>query len=442
MRPEETSKKSKLSTEPYKGVRDFYPEDMAVQNYLFSTMREVAERFGYEEYTASLLEPTELYESKSSEEIVNEQTYTFEDRGQRRVTLRPEMTPTVARVVAARRRELALPLRLYSIPNLFRYERPQRGRLREHWQLNCDLFGVAGVAGDIETISLAYEIMKNFGADDSDFSIHINSRAIVPETIAAICKSENVELTDEQISRVIRLIDRKSKMEEEKYAQALEEIIGPKGRMALLLHFTPDNVQEFMLATKAGQDFFPLLDALPAHGIQNIVHDHEMVRGFDYYTGTIFEVFDTSPENNRSLFGGGRYDRILDVFGVEPLPAVGFGMGDVTIRDFLETHKLLPEYRSTTSLYIAVADAQSAGFASQLAQSLRNQDINVAIDFTGRKLGDQIKAADKKKIPFVIVVGEKERESKTFVLKNLATQEETSVKEEEIADAIFESETV
>ncbi len=436
------SEKAKLSTEPYKGVRDFYPEDMAVRNYIFATMREVAERFGYEEYDASILEPTELYESKSSEEIVSEQTYTFEDRGGRRVTLRPEMTPTVARMVAARRRELALPLRLYSIPNVFRYERPQRGRLREHWQLNCDLFGVSNIAGDIEAISLAYEIMKNFGADDTDFSIRINSRAIIPETIATICKSEGVTLTDDQIGRVIRLIDRKSKMEEGAYAQALEEIIGPKGRMALLLHFTSENVQEFMLNTQAGQQFFPLLDALPAHGIKNIVHDHEMVRGFDYYTGTIFEVFDTSPDNRRALFGGGRYDRILDVFGVEPLPAVGFGMGDVAFRDFLETHKLLPEYRSTTSLYIAIADADSLSFAAELAQALRAQGINVAVDPTLRKLGDQIKAAAKKKIPFVTVVGTNERTTGVFVLKDLVSGREITVDADTIADTIFESEIV
>ncbi len=435
-----SEKKVKLSTEPYKGVRDFYPEDMAMRNYIFAAMREVAERYGYEEYDASLLEPTELYESKSSEEIVSEQTYTFEDRGGRRVTLRPEMTPTVARMVAARRRELALPLRLYSIPNVFRYERPQRGRLREHWQLNCDLFGVPNIAADIEAISLAYDIMKSFGADDTDFSIHLNSRAIIPETIRAICESEDVTLTEEQIARVIRLIDRKSKMDEATYAQALEAIIGAKGRMALMLHFTADNIQEFMLGTEAGQNFFPLLDAMPAHGISNIMHDHEMVRGFDYYTGTIFEVFDTSPDNNRSLFGGGRYDKILDVFGVEPLPAVGFGMGDVTIRDFLETHNLLPEYRSTTSLCIAVADADSLSFAAELARALREQDINVAVDPTLRKLGDQIKAAAKKKIPFATVVGVNERTTGVFVLKDLMTGREITVDADSIAGTIFESE--
>jgi len=251
---------SKLGTDPYKGVRDFYPEDMAIQNHIFNTWRKVAEKFGYVEYSASPLEPTEMYTEKSGAEIINEQTFTFTDRGDRSVTLRPEMTPTLARMIAARRRNLKYPLRWYSIPNLFRYERPQRGRKREHWQLNCDLVGVAGLEGDKEIISLAYATMKEFGAKDSDFEIRINN----------------------------------------------------------------SNIADF-------QDIGP-----------NIVSDPTLRRGQAYYTGTVFEIFDTNKENGRAIAGGGRYDNLLEIFEVEPIPAVGFGMGDVTIRDFLETHKLGP----------------------------------------------------------------------------------------------------
>src|SRR4051812_4163166 len=163
-----------LSTEPYKGVRDFYPEDMFIENYIFDIMRKTVEQFGYMEYGASILEPTELYKAKSGDEIVNEQTYSFKDRGDRDVTLRPEMTPTVTRMVAARKKELSFPLRWYSIPNLFRYEKPQRGRLREHFQLNVDLFGVDNANAEVEVISLASSIMKNFGAKSESFSIKIN----------------------------------------------------------------------------------------------------------------------------------------------------------------------------------------------------------------------------------------------------------------------------
>lgn len=250
----------KLGTEPYKGVRDFYPEDMAIQNYIFDTWRKVAEKFGYVEYSASLLEPSEIYTEKSGAEIVNEQTFTFTDRGNRQVTLRPEMTPTLARMIAARRKSLKFPLRWYSIPNLFRYERPQRGRKREHWQLNCDLLGIAGIEADKEMILLTYKIMKEFGAKDEEFEIRIN----------------NADISN------------------------LKEI-GP-----------------------------------------NLVSDPTLARGQTYYTGVVFEIFDTDKENNRALAGGGRYDNLLELFEVEPIPAVGFGMGDITIRDFLETHKLGP----------------------------------------------------------------------------------------------------
>src|SRR3989338_4346625 len=165
---------SKLDTAPYKGVQDFYPEDMVIQNYIFSVWRKVAERFEYQEYNASPLEPAELYRAKSGDEIVNEQMFTFTDKGDREVALRPEMTPTLARMVAARRRALKFPLRWYSIPNLFRYERPQRGRRREHWQLNCDIMGVADITADIEIIAIAHAIMKEFGASDETFEMRLN----------------------------------------------------------------------------------------------------------------------------------------------------------------------------------------------------------------------------------------------------------------------------
>jgi len=249
---------SKLDTQPYKGVKDFYPEDMAIQNYIFDTWHKVAEKFGYEEYSASILEPTEIYTEKSGAEIVNEQTFTFTDRGGRSVTLRPEMTPTLARMVAGRRRNLKFPLRWYSIPNLFRYERPQRGRKREHWQLNVDLMGPADTNADIEMISIAYAIMKEFGAKDEDFEIRINN--------------SDLDIFKE---------------------------IAP-----------------------------------------NLVYDPSLARGQAYYTGMVFEIFDTNKENGRSIAGGGRYDNLLEIFDVEPVPAVGFGMGDITIRDFLETHGL------------------------------------------------------------------------------------------------------
>lgn len=310
------AKKNKLSIEPYKGVRDFYPEDMAVQNYISSRWKKVAEGFGYQEYAASILEPAELYRTKGSEEIVNEQMFTFTDRGGREVALRPEMTPSLARMIAARRKSLKFPLRWYTVANCFRYERPQRGRKREHWQLNADLMGIEGLDGDIEIIELAYKIMRSFGAKDEDFSIKIGSRnaltsALVKHNITKLALHKEISY----------LIDRKGKMPEEE-------------RIAELKNLGVD------FEIRESSDVTEILRQLSERKIKNAKFDANIVRGFDYYTGMVFEVFDTHAKNRRSLFGGGRYDNLLELFGVEPVPTVGFGMGDVTIRDFLETHSL------------------------------------------------------------------------------------------------------
>jgi len=304
------SEKTKLSTEPYKGVRDFYPEDMAVQNYIFDTWKKVSHDFNYEEYTASILEPAELYRSKGNEEIVNEQTFGFTDRGDREVVLRPEMTPTLARMVAGRRKSLKFPLRWFSIPNVFRYEKPQRGRKREHWQLNCDLMGIADISAEVEIISLAHAIMKAFGTKDEDFQIKVNDRKLLNEKFGS--------------PELIRLLDRKNKISTEEFEKIWQETSG----------------KAFDSNIEPNDDIKNLISKLAERGISNVVFEPTITRGFDYYTGIVFEMFDTSPENSRSLFGGGRYDNLLEIFGVEPVPTVGFGMGDITFRDFLETHNL------------------------------------------------------------------------------------------------------
>jgi len=398
----DTEKAKKLSTESYKGVRDFYPEDMFIQNHIFSTWKKVTESFGYAEYSASILEPTELYRSKTSEEIVNEQTYTFKDRGDRDVTLRPEMTPTVARMVAGRRRELGFPLRWYSIPNVFRYEQPQRGRLREHWQLNADIFGAEGADADIEIITLTYNIMKAFGAKDEDFVIKINNRKVFEDL------ATKHGLTAEKKTQLLRIMDKKDKLPPKEFQQKLDDLIE----------------WNFDQATSESPDVAEVRLRLAKQGIKNVVFDISIARGFEYYTGTVFEVFDTNPENKRSLFGGGRYDNLTAHFGGDSIPAVGFGMGDVTIRDFLLTHNLLPDYKSTAHIFIAtIGDVND--FALETAKKLREQNINVEVNVGDKKLGDQIKLADKHKIPFVLTLGEDEVKNKTFPVKNLASGEET-----------------
>ncbi len=403
----------KLPTDSYKGVRDFYPEDQAFFNYMCATMRETVQKFGYAEYHASILEPAELYRSKTSDEIVNEQTYTFTDRGGREVTLRPEMTPTVARMVAGRRRELGFPLRLFSIPNVFRYERPQRGRLREHWQLNVDLFGSRSMHADAEVISVAHAIMLAFGATQNDFVIKIGSRNFLDTLM------RELKLSDEGAKVLRRILDNRNKLEPGEFEKQIADL--GIAAEALKSDKTPDDVAE-VLAT------------LAARGIQNAVFAPEIIRGFDYYSGIVFEVFDTKPDNMRSLFGGGRYDNLLALFDEEQVPAVGFGMGDVTIKDFLEVRGLLPEYVPKAKVYIALTNEKVAPEASELAAELRAANVATAIDFGEKKLGDQIKAASRHKIPFLLVLGEDEIASGTYTVKNLATGDEASLTRAELAE--------
>ncbi|MCK5021737.1 MAG: histidine--tRNA ligase [Candidatus Pacebacteria bacterium] len=422
----------KISTEAYKGTRDFYPEDLAVQNFIFDKMRKTAESFGYEEYGASILESSDLYKAKSGEEIVNEQTYTFEDKGGREVTLRPEMTPTLARMVAKRKRELNFPLRWFSIQNFFRYERPQKGRLREFWQLNADIFGVKGIEAEVEIISLGYEIMKSLGAKDKDFVIKINYTGILARLICKTIKEDDKD----KIIATIKIIDRFGKIPEEDFNNRLNKILGEEKAEILKEKLNNGEMEVLAKQDKCFDEYRELKDKLSLKNINNIKFDSNLTRGFDYYTGIIFEFFDTNPENNRSLFGGGRYDDLLDIFGEEKIPAVGFGMGDVTTKDFLESRGLLKEYQSKTQLYICTLDKEYLDYANKLAQDLRNEGLNIAVDYSDKKVGDQITKADKKSIPFVICIGEDEQKTNKFKLKNLKTGEEIESLKEDLIENI------
>jgi histidyl-tRNA synthetase len=422
----------KLSLEPYKGTRDFYPEDQFAQNYIFSVWRKVAESYGYSEYGASILEETDLYRAKSGEEIVNEQTYSFTDRGGRDVTIRPEMTPTVARMVAQKRRELSFPLRWYSIPNLFRYERPQRGRLREHWQLNCDMFGVDSIDADVEMISLAYDMMRSFGAKDENFEIKINSRKFLNFVFL-----KHFKYSESETKRVMRVLEKvgedifKQKLHGEGFERAFEE---------LMEVVNIRDIEKLPSWAKNDQSCNELKEAqakLKNSGISNVVFDFSISRGFDYYTGTVFEMYDTNPKNPRALFGGGRYDDLVGIFGVEKVSGIGFGWGDVTTRDFLETYNLLPAYHPPVQLYIAHLE----GFieqANQLASDLRKQGVNVEVDLTDRQVSKQVKTADKEKIPFVVVVGEEEVKSGKFKVKSLKESKESVVEKDDMVKFLRE----
>jgi histidyl-tRNA synthetase len=399
--------KGLLSTESYKGVRDFYPEDYYIHRWILETMRKACQSFGYTEYDASVLEPTELYTSKTSEEIINNQTYTFTDRGDRSVTLRPEMTPTVARMVAARWRDYPMPIRWFSIPNVFRYEKPQRGRLREHWQLNADMFGATGIEADVEMIALAAHVIKTFGATDSDFEIQINDRRLINATL------EKIGATGEQHNALLFALDRKEK--ETSKDPAIASLMETYGTT-----IAPD---EYLTQ---------VMDALKRRGITNVRFSPYLVRGFAYYTGVVFEVFDTNPENRRSLFGGGRYDNLASAYTTQQIPAIGFGMGDVTIHDFLEIRNKLPAFKHPATVFIATTSPTVAAEAYNLATQFRDAGVYTSLNVTDKKIGDQIKYADKLGIPYVVVVGDDEVKNNTFVAKHLPTGNETPINRDDL----------
>lgn len=433
-----TKKTKKLSLEPYRGTRDFYPKDQFIQNYIFGVWRKTAEAYGYLEYNSSILEETELYRAKSGEEIVNEQTYSFVDRGGREVTIRPEMTPTVARMVAQKRKELNFPLRWYSIPNLWRYERPQRGRMREHWQLNCDLFGIDSIEADLEIVQLAYDIMKAFGAKDEQFLIRLNSRRFLNFLLR-----EFLRLSDDQVYRLSKLLDRMHKVSGQEFETEAKKILQDQSLadtfMTIIRARDFGELPETLGQHESVRELVGFFNQLQKRGIQNLAFEISLVRGFDYYTGIVFEVFDTNPKNPRALFGGGRYDDLVSIFGVEKVPGVGFGMGDVTTRDFLETYNLLPVYHPTVDLYICQMGKEFLPYANNLAADLRKAGLRVAVDLTDRKVSAQVKTADREQVPFVVVVGEQEVNTDQFKLKNLQKSQELLVSRNELAKVIKQS---
>ncbi len=415
-----------LSTQPYKGARDFYPEDKRKQKFMFDTIRRTVEKFGYEEYDAPILEPLELYLAKTGEEIVNEQTYSFTDRGGREVVIRPEMTPTVSRMVAAKRQELAYPLRWYSIPNLWRYERPQRGRLREHWQLNVDVFGISGIEAEHEIILVADNILRAFKAKRAMYTIKLNSRQFSDHVLKSY-----IGLDDAQAYSMIKLIDRMHKLDHADFivqADALcTQAQREKGAVEQLLTVLQANRFTALPMQLQGhpsvESLKRMIDVLTEAGITNVEFDPTLMRGFDYYTDIVFEVFDTHPDNNRSMLGGGRYDGLVGLFGVEPVPTVGFGFGDVTLANFLDIHDLLPSMHTETDAYVVLIGDVFDAVQKPLAE-FRKAGLNLAVDVSGRKIGAQFQSAEKKGIHYALIIGQAEIDSGQYTVKNLHSGEE------------------
>jgi histidyl-tRNA synthetase len=421
---------SSISTDPYKGVRDFYPEDKRRHNYIYTTLAETARSFGYQQIDASVLEPAALYDAKSGSELTQEQSYRFEDRGGREVMLRPEMTPTTARMLAKKHKSMSFPVRWFSLPNLFRYERPQHGRLREHWQLNADIFGLSSPLADTEIITLASNTLRNFGASENDFEIRVSSRGV----FATFCK-QHLSIDQKIQTSLTTLIDKRDKMPSDEFTDKLGELLANEDVETVQSYLQTDSLETLqkMVNSPEAERLSTILSSLSDRGVGNAHFAPELVRGLDYYTGMVFEIFDDCSKNLRALCGGGRYDNLMDMFGTKQIPAVGFGFGDVTLADFLDTHNLWPKLPGSLDIGVILVDrSKHAQYGHKVAQKLRSQDLNVAVDISGANVGTQIKQADKAGAENIVIIGDEEKDNRQVTIKTLATGQETTARFDEL----------
>jgi histidyl-tRNA synthetase len=418
------------------GFRDFYPDDLALRAHIFRIWREVARRYGFEEYDGPPLEPLDIYTAKSGTEIVG-QLYNFTDKGGREVALRPEMTPTFARMVAARANGLKKPIRWFSVPQLFRYERQQRGRLREHFQLNCDLVGEAGPLADAEVIALAIDVMRAFGLTAKDVRARVSDRRV----LRALLRGAGV--TETQLADAYQAIDKSDRLKRpELIAQlgaagldtpGIEAVLaaaGLRGRAAL---------REALETVGAGEDgapFFRTLDALDAMGLGEFVEvDLSIVRGLAYYTGTVFELFDAG-RTLRAICGGGRYDGLLLALGGVDLPALGFGMGDVVLAELLKERGLAPASAAEVDVFVAAVTEDDLPEALAVAHELRDAGLACEFALGGQTLGKQLKLADARGAGRAVVVGPEERARGEVLLKDLRANTQRAVARGELAAAL------
>src|SRR3989344_865847 len=415
----------KPNLQPIRGFRDLYPEDKAVQNYIFEKIKETARIFGFEQYDGPIVEPIDIYVGKTSRELIDRQTFQIKDKNGQILILRPEMTPSLARMIAQKERELTLPIRLCNVGARFRYEAPQKGREREFYQADFDLLGASGVLSDAEMLSVAVSIFSSFGATEKDFVIYINSRENMRKKLQELGVGETF------IKDVINVIDRKEKVPRNVFTKLLSQIGISEGSVKKINDFL-ENPTDYETC------FNELLDVCKSYGIDQYVRiNPSIVRGLDYYTGLVFEVKEKGGEMSRSLLGGGRYDNLIENFGASrKISGIGFATSDVIIWEFLKTKKLLPSLRATpTNVLVTVFDPsfQSLQSAIEITRNLRSGGISTEIfPDASKKLDKQLKYADRKKIPLVVIIGPDEVKNNTAVLKDLKKNTQETVSQEKL----------
>jgi histidyl-tRNA synthetase len=414
------------------GFRDFPPDELAFRTHIFAAWRRVAARYGFEEYDGPPLEPLDLYTAKSGDEIVG-QLYNFTDKGDRAVSLRPEMTPTFARMVAERANGLKKPIRWFAIPQLFRYERQQRGRLREHFQLNCDLVGEPGPLADAEVIALAIDVMRELGLTHEQFRVRVSDRRLLDTLFEAL------GITSEQKPAAMQMLDKLGRAE---YAKAEAAFVAAGGHVSAIEFLVTELRQATTWAALVDggskhegvasalaepHQLRETLAALDAMGLGEYVElDLSIVRGLAYYTGTVFELFDVE-RSLRAICGGGRYDSLLANLGGVDLPAVGFGMGDVVLGELLKERGLRPDAPASVDVIVAAVTPDDMPFVLDAAHALRDGGFGVEYALAPQALGKQLKLGDARGARLAVVIGPDDRAQGAVMVKHLADKTQTAV---------------
>ena len=409
-----------------KGTRDYYPQEMGVRSWLYQKMRQVSESFGYSEYEGPMLEMFDLYIAKTSEELVEKQSYVFEDRGGDKLTLRPELTPTLARMVATRQPQLTFPLRWWSFGPFWRYERPQKGRTREFFQWNIDMIGDDSPEADAELVAIAATFLKEVGLKPNEVQILVNNRKLMDSQLSSLGIPEGMR------PDVFNLIDRRDKMGRDGWLAYAAEV-GVSGEQVAGVEELIQNKDLW----KQSEELVRLFQSLESYGIREYVQfAPHIIRGLVYYTGTVFEAWDTAGDY-RAIFGGGRYDNLVGDMGGEPVGGVGFAVGDLIISLLLENLGRLPDFDETPApVFVTLFDEELLQPSLALAHQLRQAGIKVTSQLQADKLGKQFKFADRIGARVAVVFGPEEVASQTASLKDLKTGDQQTVTLAELADAI------
>ncbi len=424
-----------LSKQPYKGTDDWYPKDMFLRNYLFEIWSRVAKKYGYEEYDTPLIEDAKLYRVKSGDELGTNQLYSFTDKGGREIALRPEMTPSLARMIASKRNELTMPLRWFNIGRYYRYEKPQKGRKREFFQLNIDLLGISSLTAEVEIIQYVIDVMKELKAPKDTFELKINNRYLLEYLF------DDILQIDENLKpKLGRALDNYLKIPTKDFPSYLKELSLSDVQISKVLEFLNWDIQDLEKisnSSRGAKELIELFTKLKELNVTNIKFSPYIVRGLAYYTGTVIELYDIGQKASpRALFGGGRYDNLLEIFGESKIPAFGIGWGETTTLDYIKAYNLVPPYESNTKVFVCLMDQSLYTQTNMITSYLREMGINTLSQITPLKLSNQLKYASNRNIPWVVILGEDELSKDVIQLKNMSNRESFLIKKEDIIQKI------